>query len=42
MVLREAADTSCAVTAASLRYSFFPAPPPGDLTSLGRPEVGLF
>lgn len=42
MVLREAADTSCAVTAASLRSSFFPAPPPGDLTSLGRPEAGLF
>jgi len=42
MVLREAADTSCAVTAASLRYSFFLSPPPGDLTFLGRPEAGLF
>jgi len=42
MVLREAADTSCAVTAASLRSSFFPAPPPVGLVSLGRPEAGLF
>ena len=41
MVLREAADTSCAVTAASLRSSFFPALPPGDLTSLGRPEAWI-
>ena len=42
MVLREAADTCCAVTAASLRSSFFPAPLPGDLASLGRPEAELF
>jgi len=42
LVLREAADTCCAVTAASLRSSFFPALPPGDLASLGRPEAGLF
>mgnify|MGYP007083350770 CR=1 FL=1 len=42
MVLREAADTRCAVTAASLRSSFFPAPPPVALVSLGRPEAGLF
>ncbi|MDX9823022.1 MAG: hypothetical protein RBT20_13885, partial [Syntrophales bacterium] len=33
LVLREAADTSCAVTAASLRSSFFPALPPVGLTS---------
>jgi|GEM_PF-2226041 len=42
MVLREATDTSCAVTAASLRSSFFPTPPLGDLASLGRPEAGFF
>ncbi len=42
VVLRDTADTSCAVTAASLRSSFILSPPPAGLASLGRPEAGLF
>jgi len=40
-LLRDAADTSCAVTAASLRLSSIISPLTGDLGSLGRRSVGI-